>query len=386
VKLFKYIWRNATRNKLRTFLTVLSVGFSLALMTVLYGYLSMQKVWSKEAKTHNRIVVLNTQGFAGKVPIAYVDRVRQMEGVKAAVPYVWYGGMYKDETMPFAQFGTDAKQAFDVWTELKIAPEQLEAWRKNRQGCVVDRIMAERKGWKIGEHIPLKGTYYPFDLDLEMVGTFEGPHATESLWYHWEYLEEGLKSNGNGARAGNAGMLFAKAESAAAIPSLCQAIDDRFGSSDNPTRTQTEEAFAQMFSDMMGNVQVYIRNIGLAVMFSLTLVSANAMAMAMRERTTEVAVLKAIGFSKTRVLNMVLGESCLIAAAGGLLGLVAGAALLELLHKASVQIIQLAVVDMAGPWMFGIVAAAVAIGLVSGIVPAVRAAQLAVVDGLRRVV
>jgi putative ABC transport system permease protein len=132
VKLFKYIWRNATRNKLRTLLTVLSVGFSLALMTVLYGYLSMQKVWSKEAKTHNRIVVLNTQGFSGKVPIANVDRLRQMEGVKAAVPYSWFGGMYKDEKTPFAQFGTDANEAFDVWTEFKIAPDQLEAWKKNR--------------------------------------------------------------------------------------------------------------------------------------------------------------------------------------------------------------------------------------------------------------
>jgi putative ABC transport system permease protein len=139
VKLFKYIWRNATRNKLRTMLTILSVGFSLALMTVLYGYLSMQDVWAKEAKVYNRIVVLNTQGFSGEVPIAYVDRVRQMDGVKAAVPYSWYGGLYKDEKMPFAQFGTDAKHVFDVWAEFRIAPEQLAAWQKNRRGCVVDR-------------------------------------------------------------------------------------------------------------------------------------------------------------------------------------------------------------------------------------------------------
>ena len=335
MKLFKYIWRNATRNKIRTLLTVLSVGFSLALMTVLYGYLSMQSVWSKEAKTHNRVVVLDTQGLAGKVPIAYVDRVRQTEGVKAAVPYQWFGGMYKDDKMSFAQFGTDANQVFDVWTEIKIAPEQLEAWKKNRQGCVVDREMAEHRKWKIGERSPLKGTYYPFNLELEMVGTFEAPHPTESLWYHWEYLDEGLKGSGGGAQAGNAGTIFAKTESAAAIPAVCQAIDDRFGSSDNPTRTQTEEAFAQMFSDMLGNVQAYIRNIGLAVMFSLTLVSGNAMAMAMRERTTEVAVLKAIGFRRTRVLNMVLGESCLIAAVGGLFGLAAGGLLLELMHRAS---------------------------------------------------
>ena len=107
MKTLKYIWRNVMRNKLRSFLTILSVGFCLALMTVLHGYMAMQRVWGTEAVKHNRIVVMNTQGFSGMLPIAYVDRVRRMDGVKAAVPYSWYGGIYKDEQMPFAQFATD---------------------------------------------------------------------------------------------------------------------------------------------------------------------------------------------------------------------------------------------------------------------------------------
>jgi putative ABC transport system permease protein len=386
VKLFKYIWRNATRNKLRSLLTILSVGFSLALMTVLYGYLAMQDVWQKEAKVYNRIVVMNKQGFSGQLPIAYVDRVRQMEGVRAAVPYSWYGGMYKDERMPFAQFGTDADEVFKVWSEFHIPPEQLEAWQKNRRGCVVDHRMATRRGWKIGEQIPLKGTYYPFNLELELVGIYETPQPVDSLLFHWDYLDEGLKREHAGLNAGNAGTIFAKAESAQVIPGLCQAIDDRFASSDNPTRTQTEAAFAQMFTDMLGNIQAYIRNIGLAVMFSLTLVSANAMAMAMRERTTEVAVLKAIGFSRARVLNMILGESCVIAAIGGVIGLALGGGFLQLLHQAIPQFMPLALTEMAGPWMLVIVGIAIGIGLISGMVPAVRSAQLSVVDGLRRVV
>lgn len=386
MKLFKYIWRNATRNKLRSSLTILSVAFSLALMTVLYGYLAMQDVWSNDAKTHNRIVVMNTQGFSGKVPIAYVDRVRRMDGVKAAVPYSWFGGTYKDEPAPFAQFATDAKEVFNVWNEYVIAPEQMAAWLANRQGCVVDRRFADQRGWKIGEKIPLKGTYYPYDLQLEMVGVFDAPQPTGSLWFHWEYLEEGLKSKNLLLQAGNAGVVYAKVERADAIAGLCQAIDDKFASSDNPTRTQTEAAFAQMFTDMVGNIQVYIRNIGLAVMFSLTLVAANAMAMSMRERTTEVAVLKAIGFSRGRVLNMVLGESCLIAAIGGLFGLAIGGGFLQLIHKSAPQFFPFSLGDMAGGWMLWIVGIAVGIGLVSGLMPAVRAAQLSVVDGLRRVV
>src|SRR4029079_16815493 len=127
MKLLKYIWRNATRNKLRSSLTILSVGFSLALMTVLYGYLAMQGVWQKDAKVYNRIVVMNKQGLAGRVPIAYVERVRQAQNVKAAVPYQWYGGTYKDQVATFAQFGTDSRDVFKVWPELKIDPEQLSA-------------------------------------------------------------------------------------------------------------------------------------------------------------------------------------------------------------------------------------------------------------------
>ncbi len=345
----------------------------------------MQDVWQKDAKVYNRIVVMNKQGFAGKLPIAYVERVRQAEGVKAAVPYAWFGGTYKDEVATFAQFATDPREVFNVWPEFKIDPEQLAAWQKNRRGCVVDRRLADEKDWKIGERIPLKGTYYPYDLNLEMVGVFDAPKPTGSLLFHWDYLEEGLKQTNANQQAGNAGTIFAKAESAGVIPGLCQAIDDRYASSDNPTRTQTEAAFAQMFTDMMGNIQAYIRNIGLAVMFSLTLVAANAMAMSMRERTTEVAVLKAIGFSKSRVLNMILGESCFIAAIGGLLGLAVGGGFLQLMHKGIPQMFPFSLADMAGPWMLWIVGIAAGIGLISGIVPAIRAAQLSVVDGLRRV-
>jgi putative ABC transport system permease protein len=385
MKTLKYVWRNVMRNKLRSGLTILSVGFSLALMTVLYGYMAMQKTWGKQAAKYNRIVVMNRQGFAGLLPIAYVDRVRRMEGVKAAVPYSWYGGIYKDETMPFAQFATDPQFVMQVWDEYTIDADQLRRWQSDRRGCVVDRRLAARKGWKIGDRIPLRGTVYPYDLDLVLCGTFDSPTNTDSLWFHWEYLEEGLKQMAF-AETGNAGTIFAKVESSQAVASVCQAIDDRFRSSNNPTRTQTEAAFAQMFADMMGNVQAYIRNIGLAVVFSLSLVAANAMAMSMRERTTEIAVLKAIGFTRRRVMGMVLGESCCIAVLGGVLGILLGGAGLQGLHQIMVQFFPFSFVEMAGPWLLYLLATAAGIGFVSGIVPALRAAQLSVVAGLRQVV
>jgi len=354
-------------------------------MTVLYGYLAMQDQWGNEAQKHHRIVVMSTQGFSGSLPIAYVERVRALPDIVAAVPYAWYGGTYKEQQMAFAQFGTDPKFAFDVWSEYKIDPEQLKAFQEDRQGCVADRRLADRMGWKLGERIPLKGTFNEFDLDLKLVGVFDAPQNTDSLWFNWSYLDEGLRSSSSRG-SGNSGTIFAKTANANAMATISKSIDDRFASSDNPTRTQTESAFAQMFTDMLGNIQAYIFYIGMAVVFSLTLVAASAMAMSMRERTTEIAVLKAIGFSRGRVLWLVLGEACGIAILGGFLGVGMGCLCLQVLHGASPQFFPFSVVEMAGKWLILLMAAAAAIGVVSGIVPAIRASQLSVIDGLRRVV
>jgi putative ABC transport system permease protein len=381
----KYVWRNVSRNKLRSGLTVLSVAFSLALMTVLYGYLSMQDQWGNEAGKHSRLVVMSSQGFSGNLPVSYVDRIKAMPEVVAAVPYSWYGGMYKDQQMAFAQFGTDPKSAFDVWSEYKIAPEQIKAFQEDRQACVADARLAERMGWKIGERIPLQGTFYPFNLDLKLVGTFVAPQNTDSLWFNWYYLDEGLRALANEG-AGNSGTIFTKLADSNSLASVAKKIDDRFESSDNPTRTQTEAAFAQMFADMLGNIKEYIFFIGAAVVFSLTLVAATAMAMAMRERTTEIAVLKAIGFSQNKVLGLVLGESCMITTLGGLLGIGMGCLFLQGLHGISPQFFPFNITEMAGAWLIILLLIAAGIGLASGIVPAVRAAQLSVVNGLRRLV
>jgi putative ABC transport system permease protein len=203
------------------------------------------------------------------------------------------------------------------------------------------------------------------------------------LWFHLDYLEEGLKQSG-ATQAGNAGIIYIKAESAEVIPDLAQRIDARFANSSIPTRSESEEAFIQMFIEMSGNVQAFVRNISLAVVFSLVLVAANAMAMAVRERTSEVAVLKAIGFTRPLVLGLILGESVMIPALGGLLGVLGGQALCFAAHT----MFPLYWGVSALPWRvvgYGIVLAGL-IGLVSGIVPAWRASQLSVIDGLRKVV
>jgi len=384
MKLFTYIFRNITRNKIRSLLTILSVGFSLALMTVLYGFMASQETWKKGASQANRIVVMNVQGFSGKVPISMVDDVRATDGVVAAVPYSWFGGTLQEETMPFAEFATDADQVFDVWPEMKISDDELKAWKSNRQGCVVDRRIAEKRNWKIGQRVPLKGTFFPVDLDLELMGTFDAPKNTDSLWFHWKYLDESLKAK-ESEGAGNSGTIFARVDDSSNIPNVIQAVDDRFASSDTPTRSQTEAAFAQMFVDMLGNVQVMIRWIGLLVVLCLSLVAANSMAMAMRERVTEIAVLKAIGFSGRRVLVMVLGEAFMVSFLGGILGVAMGCGLLHMMHLALPQQFPFTLIEMMGPWItYGFFVAG-GIGLISGLIPAIQASRLSVVNGLRRV-
>jgi putative ABC transport system permease protein len=344
------------------------------------------EAWGREADKYNRVVVMSSQGFDGVVPFKTLDEVRQMEGVAAAVPFSWYGGKYGDDTELFAQFGTDPDYIFDVWSEVKIPPEQLAEFKKDRQACVVDRALAKRLNLKIGDRVPLKGTFYQFNLDLKLVGIYDPPETALSLYFHLKYLDDGLRQlGGDGAvGAGNCGTIFLKATSADVIPDLCTRIDQRYASSPNPTKTQTEKAFAQMFVKMMGNVQNFILFIAVFVTISLTLVAANGMAMSMRERTTEIAVLKAIGFPAGTVLGILLGEAVLIAGIGGVLGVAAGRGLYALGHLFAPMFVQTS--NMPWPVMAWGLLVAAGIGLASGVVPAVLAARLSVIDGLRRIV
>jgi len=276
---------------------------------------------------------------------------------------------------------------FTINSEVSIPEEQVEAFKKTKNACVVDQQLAEAMEWQIGDRIPMEGTIYQADLDLVIAGIYKGPGNTGSVYFNWYYLDEMLKET-PGSFSGNAGSITVKCKVKDEVAVMCDEIDAKFANSENPTRTRTEAAFSKMFTDMLGDVQSFIQYISLAVVFALSLVTATAMAMSMRERTTEVAVLKAIGFSKQRVLAMVLGESFLIACIGGVLGIASGLGLLHLASSipAAAIMFPFPISQLVGPWLFGLVGIAGAIGLVSGVVPAIRASQLSVIDGLRQVV
>ena len=387
MKLLKYIWRNVTRNKLRSLLTILSVAFSLALMTVLYGFLAVQDVTEREAKKHDRVVVLNKMGFAAPLPIAHLEKIKKMDGVVTATPVSWYGGNYESKQATFALFGVDPKTMFDIYPEYEMPAEQLEDFKNTKNACVIDDQLAEAMGWQVGDRIPVEGTIYQADLDLKVAGIYSGPANTGSLYFNWYYLDDMLQQSGTGF-SGNAASVTVKCKVKDEVAVMCEEIDASFANSENPTKTRTEAAFSKMFTDMLGDVQTFIRYISMAVVFALSLVTATAMAMSMRERTTEVAVLKAIGFSSRRILAMVLGESFLIACIGGVLGIGAGLGMLQLASSAPAAAFFFPFPNsqLIGPWLIGLVVVAGLIGLVSGQIPAIRASQQSVVEGLRQVV
>jgi putative ABC transport system permease protein len=387
VKFLPYLLKNVLRNKVRSTFTVLSIAVSLFLVTLLYGYLEFQDELAAASVQYNRLVVTHRQGITSLVPVSHVDKVRAIEGVKAAAGMSWFGGKYKEERMTFAQFATDPNCIFQVYDEYQVPPDQLSKWQHDRTGCVVGKRIARNKGWKIGDKIVLKGDVYAVDLELTVDGIYDGADTADldMLWFQWAYLDEALKAK-RSAIAGMIGIVSVKAVSADVLADVAHRIDARLVGSDAPARAMTEQAFQQMFAEMIGNVQAFIRNTALAVVFSLVCVAGNAMAMSLRERTREVAVLKAIGFQRTTILTLVLGEALAIAILGGLLGSFGAKALFATLDLSQIPVPGLN--QFYVPWITAVhgLLLAGAIGLMSGVFPAWRAATLSVVDGLRRVV
>jgi putative ABC transport system permease protein len=386
MKYLPLILRNVLRNKIRSLFTGSSIAVSLFLVVMLYSFLTVQDEMLETAAVYNRIMVMNVQGLTGNLPIAYVDRIRKIEGVQAATPFSWFGGKYRDDKIPFGQFGVDVSSVADVFPDYQIPPEQLTAWQEDKTGCVVGALIAKNKGWKIGSKIPLKGDIYPVDLELTIRGIYDGTKSIdrESLWFHFQYLDDALKKISIG-RSGNAGIVVVQARNADTMPDLMHAIDTAFASSDAPVRAMTEQEFQKSFMEMIGNVRGFIRYTSIAVVVALLCVAANTMAMALRERTREIALLKAIGFPRGTVLALCLAESIVISTLGGVVGALGGKLLFATVDFS--QWLQ-GLGFMYVPWNTALagVLLATLIGLLSGIVPAWQAAQSSVVDGLRKVV
>ena len=388
MKFFGYILRNARRNPVRSVLTIASTSISLFLMMMIVTFFTINNDVSASSRVYNRIVVLNSAGFSGLIPIARVNEIGAMDGIAAATPYSWFGGKYGEETMPFAQFGVDPQTFFKVYDNFTIPEAQLKAFQEDLAGCVIGRKLAEDRNFKVGDPLPLKGDLYPCDLKLTIRGIYDGPGESNRRMclFHWSYLDESVKAVNGGKSAANAGCIVAKCTNGEMMRPLIQKIDANYLNSDNPTRTQTEEAFGKMFTEMLGDLKGMMQWVGAAVLFSLFCVAGNAMAMALRERTTEVAVLKAIGFGKQLVLFLILAEAMIVSGIGGIIGSIGCKLFCDYVDISRFTAGFLPFFFVA--WSTALLGLAVSllIGFLSGVVPAFNASRLSVIKGLRKVV
>lgn len=380
--LTRFVTKNAFRNKRRSLLTLLSIGFSLLLLTVMMTVWRAFYMSDGSAESAQRLIVRHKVSLAQFMPISYRERIRSIPGVKQVVNESWFGGQYKDDKPGnfFAQFGTDPNEIFDVQKDFHIAPDQLEAWKKDRAGCVADAELAKKFGWKIGDRVNIKGTIFPINLELTLRGTFTAPENTETLYFNNIYLDEGYPHI-----KGFVGFFGVLADSPQAVPQVAKAIDEQFRNTDRPTKSESEKAFNLDWIAMMGNVKAFILSICAAVVFATLLVSANTMAMSIRERTREVALLKTLGFTRGTVLGLFMSESVCLAAAGGLLGALAASGVVYLMAHSSQGGFLFTNMKTSVPTIVVAVVVGAAVGLVSSFVPAYNASRRNIVEGLRHI-
>jgi putative ABC transport system permease protein len=377
--LTRFVRKNAFRNLRRSILTVLSIGFSLLLLTLMMAIWRNFYLSKGTEESALRLVTRHKVSLVFSMPSYYREKIRALPGVAVVVPGNWFGGVYKDDKSGnfFAQFGTDPEEFFKVYKEWKIPEDQIAAWQRDRAGAVVDSELAKKLGWKLGQRIIITGTIFPTNLELNIRGIFTAPQPTQALYYNQKYVEEAVPH-----MKGQQGFYTILASSAPDVPKVNQAVDDLFRNSPQPTKTETEKAFQLGFIAMLGNVKAFILSICGAVVFAILLVSANTMAMSIRERTREVAVLKTLGFTRQTILGLFVSEAVILALVGGIVGSLVAYVLGMGAAKAGgfAGALQVNVWIMLVAW-----AVAALMGFFSAIVPSYHASRLGIVEGLRHI-
>src|SRR6202166_2383089 len=382
MKFSRLILANLFRKKVRLTLTIGSFAIALVLFTFLAV---VKSAFSRgtEIAGADRLVVVSRIGLMQLMPISHRDKIAAIPGVKAVTHNHWFGGVYQDEKNFFPQFVIDPENQRQVMTELVVPDDQWNNFLKDRMGAIAGARTATRFHWKIGDRIPIKTTLYgggSSEFNLDGIYHSERPGGDESqFWLQWKYFDE----NAPAPVKSTAGWYVVKLNSPDDAVRVANAIDEKFANSSFETKTETESAFAAGFAKQFGNIELLILTIGGVVFFTLLLVTGNTMAISVRERVGELAVLKAIGYPDRYVLFFVLSEALVIALIGGLIGLglavlaipVVGAALRGLLPPLLLSVSVLS----AG------LAFAVFVGVASGLLPGIGAMRLRVVDALRRV-
>jgi putative ABC transport system permease protein len=383
MKFVGLVLKSARRSKRRTTLTVLSVAIAVFLFASLRAVLDGFNA-ATEASSSTRVITIRSTSMIFNMPTSHVDAIRTVAGVQDVTWANWFGGIYKDPKNFFANIAIDPESYLRMYPEVVLSPEEKKAFLDDRTGCIVGSALVKRFDWHVGDKIVLKpgipyyGTQdYPFTIR----GIYKSTASNvddQTMFFHWKYVDE------RGAVHGQVGWVVSLLNNPDAATRVSQEIDNKFANSPNETKTDTEKQFQASFASMLGNLNLLLGSVALAVVITTLFVAGNTMAMSVRERTTEIAVMRTLGFQSVTIFMLVVGEGIAVSIVGGALGAVIARFIVngEFLQAAGGFIPQFGVNNwnaVAGVGLGGV------IGLLAALIPATMASRLKIVDALRRV-
>ncbi|MDR3699518.1 MAG: FtsX-like permease family protein [Candidatus Sulfopaludibacter sp.] len=376
------ILKNCWRNKRRTSLTIVSIGVSMCLLGVMIALFHSFYLSEPPADEALRLVVRNKVSLTVAIPLSYRETIQHIPGVREVMIANWFQGTFRDNRDPknqFARFATEPEKLFTVYSEYKIPEDQKRDFLRDRTGCVVGRNLATAFNFKVGDKIHIVGDIYPGDYEFTIRGIFDSPRSSDVMYFNKEYVDQALPER----RRGQVGIFYILIDKPENSSRIAEAVDAAFRNSTAQTKTESEQAFTVGFLSLLGNVKMFLMAISGAVMFTILLVSANTMAMSVRERVREVGVLKTLGFTPGTILQLILGEACAISVAGGLIGYLISVLLMKGVADSPFGgfLPDFHLFDI--PVALTCIGAAAAIGVLSSLVPALGASRISIIDALR---
>lgn len=379
MKFLPLLFANFRRKKMRSLLTVGSFSVALFLFGLL-GVLHMSFNQGVEVAGVDRLIVRNKTSLIMPLPISYRDKLKQVDSVSDVTFATWFGGVYKESKNFFPQFAIEVETYRIMFPEFIIPEDQWKAFASDRQGCIVGRKTLDRFGWKVGDKIPIQATIYRGLWDFTIRGVYDAKRDaddTTQFWFHFNYLNERTPFQKD-----YVGWYTVRVKNTDNTAQVIKAIDSRFANSPFETMTETEKEFMAGFVKQFGNIKLIILTVGSVVMFTLLLITGSNMSLSIRERTNEIAILKAMGFGSLLIFTLILAESAGYALIGGGIGLLL-CKLFTLGGDPTNGLLPVFFLDHK-TIIFGVIVA-VTVGLVSGFIPAFFAMRLNIVDALRRV-
>lgn len=380
MKFFKLVRRNLFRNPVRAALTIMLMAVIFFFVATLLSILDNFDRFSEAGEGSNRLVVQSAISLANSLPLAHEQKLRQIPGVLDVCKLQWIGAYYKDKRNFFANFAVDHDHFPSVFSDVKLDPKQLADFQADRQGAVVGTELAKRFKWKIGDRVTLKRQIFPMDPEVTIRGIYEHPVNNAAFYFHMDYFQEAMHN------WGQVGTFWLKIKDPKQMAAISQQVDAMFKNSDYPTETYTEKQFQQSFLSMMGNVKLLFTAVSTCAVFMVVLLAAITMSMSARERVTEIAVLKAIGFEKPLILTILLVEFLMLTLLGGALGGFGARFLFKFVDMGKMTAGFLQNFEV-GPYPITVcLVTSALVGLIAGGLPSLRASNISVVNGLRRVV